>query len=153
MLGPEIIWATEKSRKTTDGLILKAYNKTELAWVALVLADLVAQATRTSSSSASMLNLLASLELGFTLAFDGEMVIRITGYFPDWRGFFSRGRNSFDLFLAVVCSIIQIPAVTDSAVYPWLTVFQLLRWYRVILAFPRMKPLLVGLVYHDLEHG
>ena len=86
-----------------------------------------------------------NLELAFTFAFDLEMLIRIAGYFPDWRGFFGRSRNSFDLFLAVTCSIIQIPAITSAEVYPWLTVFQLLRWYRLILAFPRMKPLLVCL--------
>jgi hypothetical protein len=72
------------------------------------------------------------------------MIIRIAGYFPDWRAFFSRPRNSFDLFLAVVTSIIQIPVISSATVYPWLTIFQLLRWYRVILAFPRMKPLLVN---------
>ena len=87
-----------------------------------------------------------NLELGFTIGFDLEMIIRVTGFLPDWRAFFSKGRNSFDLFLAVMSSIIQIPAITAAAAYPWLTVFQLLRWYRVILAFPRMKPLLVSVM-------
>lgn len=83
------------------------------------------------------------LELAFTLAFDLEIIIRFLAYLPDWRSFFYRKRNCFDLFLAIACSIIQIPAISNSTIYPWLTVFQLIRWYRVILAFPRMKPLLV----------
>ena len=40
-------------------------------------------------------------------------------------------------------TIIQIPAIHNSTVYPWLTIFQLMRFYRVILEIPRMKPLLV----------
>lgn len=70
-------------------------------------------------------------------------MIRFLAYLPDWRSFFYRKRNCFDLFLAIACSVIQIPVISNSTIYPWLTVFQLIRWYRVILAFPRMKPLLV----------
>lgn len=73
--------------------------------------------------------------------------MRVVGYFPDWRGFLGSGRNFFDLLLAVVCSIIQLPVIASTEVYSWLTVFQLMRWYRVILAFPRMKPLLVSWLY------
>ncbi|KAK8858595.1 hypothetical protein IAR55_002824 [Kwoniella newhampshirensis] len=136
-------WAAENKRKRTNW-ILTIYERTEIFWVLLVVADLVAQGTKTASSSESMLDLLKNLELAFTFAFDLEIVIRIIGYFPDWRAFFSRARNSFDLFLAVACSIIQIPAISSGRIYPWLTIFQLLRWYRVILAFPRMKPLLIS---------
>ena len=72
------------------------------------------------------------------------MVIRIIGHVPDYRRFFSRFRDNFDLFLVIITSIIQIPAISSSNVYPWMTIFQLLRWYRVILAFPRMRPLIVS---------
>lgn len=106
---------------------------------------------------ASKLTSAENLELAFTLAFDVEMIIRIVGHFPDWRTFASSGRNDFDLFLAVGCSTIQIPAISSHRVYPWLTIFQLLRWYRFILAFPRMKPLLVGVRGNDdadpIGHG
>ena len=85
-----------------------------------------------------------NLELAFTLAFDLEMIIRAAAHFPDYRMFFARFRNDFDLFLAISTSIIQIPAISSSDAYPWLTILQLLRWYRVILAFPRMRPLVVG---------
>jgi hypothetical protein len=84
------------------------------------------------------------MELAFTLAFDVEIMIRFVAHLPDWKLFISSGRNDFDLFLAAVTSLIQIPEIIDASVYAWLTVFQLLRWYRVILAFPRMKPLLVS---------
>lgn len=84
------------------------------------------------------------MELAFTLAFDVEMIIRMFAYFPDWRAFVSEPRNMFDLFLAVTTSIIQIPAIADDPVYRWLTIFQLARWYRFVLVFPRMRPLLVS---------
>ena len=90
------------------------------------------------------LDVLANIELAFTLAFDVEMVLRVAGFWSDWRAFLHRPRNPFDLFLAVMTSIIQIPGIRSSTVYPWLTAFQLARWYRVVLAFPRMKTLLVG---------
>lgn len=84
------------------------------------------------------------MEIAFALVWDVEIIIRMAAYAPDWRAFIKSGRNDFDLFLALGCSIIQIPPIRNSTVYPWFTVFQLLRWYRVILVVPRMKPLLVS---------
>ncbi|WWC62542.1 uncharacterized protein I303_105138 [Kwoniella dejecticola CBS 10117] len=142
LLGTDPQWAAENKQRKMHNKVLTLYGRTEMFWVVLVLADMVTQGTKTSDSSQSMLQLLKNLEIAFTLAFDLEMVLRIIGHFPDWRSFFLSGRNCFDLFLAVACSIIQIPAIANGGIYPWLTIFQLLRWYRVILAFPRMKPLL-----------
>lgn len=74
-----------------------------------------------------------------------EIISRFMSYLPNYRKFFRRLRNNVDTFLAIVTAIIQIPAIRNSAVYPWLTAFQLMRFYRVILAVPRMKALLVRL--------
>ena len=78
-----------------------------------------------------------------TIVFDIEIFVRVLAYLPDWRGFLGRGQNWLDLILAVGSTVIQIPVVHNSSVYPWLTIFQLTRFYRVILEIPRMKPLLV----------
>lgn len=72
------------------------------------------------------------------------MVWRIWGYFPDWRTFSEKGSDNIDLLLAVITTIIQIPIIKHSSLYSWLTIFQLLRFYRVILAVPTMRPLLVS---------
>lgn len=72
------------------------------------------------------------------------MIWRIAGYLPNWRGFNEKGVNWFDLFLAVITTIIQIPPIHNWQYYPWLTASQLARFYRVILAVPTMRPLLVG---------
>lgn len=72
-----------------------------------------------------------------------EIISRFMSYLPNYRKFVRRTRNKVDTFLAITTAIIQIPAIRNSAAYPWLTVFQLMRFYRVILAVPRMKALLV----------
>ena len=91
-------------------------------------------------------------ELVLTIVFDVEIFIRILAHLPDWRSFFYRGQNWLDTILAIGSSIIQIPVIKQSTVYPWLTIFQLTRFYRVILEIPRMKPLLVR-VLSRYPHG
>lgn len=49
--------------------------------------------------------------------------------------------------LAAATATIQLPFIKNSSVYPWLTIFQLARFYRVILFVPRMRPLLVCGIY------
>lgn len=86
-------------------------------------------------------------ELVITIAFDIEIVIRVLATLPDWRSFFSHGNNWLDLILAIGTSIIQIPMIHNSSTYPWFTILQLMRFYRVILVVPRMKPLLVSFLF------
>jgi voltage-dependent calcium channel len=83
-------------------------------------------------------------ELVLTIAFDIEIAIRFVAHLPDWRGFFVQGNNYLDLVLAIGSTIIQIPVIHNSPAYPWLTIFQLARFYRVILEIPRMRPLLLS---------
>ncbi|KAF8337378.1 Ion transport protein-domain-containing protein [Cantharellus anzutake] len=123
--------------------VLKFYEYTSLAWTLLALVSLGFQATQTSTSSQSYIKLLRAVELYITLAFDVEIVWRILGHLPDWRVFFRLKRNMLDLFLAFSSSVIQIPGIKNSGVYPWLTIFQLGRFYRVILAVPGIRPLLL----------
>lgn len=113
------------------------------AWIAVIVADVGVQASKTAQDSPSRIRFLNNMELYFTLAFFVEIVIRFAGSFPDYRSFVKRTANMVDLFLVGTTCIIQIPLIRNSDVYPWLTVFQLMRFYRVILAFPRMRPLLV----------
>ncbi|KAF9650402.1 hypothetical protein BDM02DRAFT_3185438 [Thelephora ganbajun] len=120
------------------------YQMTEWFWAILALASLTIQATRTVNPGPIHRQLLNSGELAITIAFDIEIIIRSATYLPDWRDFFRKGRNWLDLILAIGSTVIQIPPVRSSSVYPWLTIFQLLRFYRVILEVPRMKPLLLA---------
>jgi len=90
--------------------------------------------------------ILDKSEFALTVAFDIEIILRIAAELPAWRRFFQHGNNWMDLLLAVGSSVIQIPVIHNSELYPWLTIFQLGRFYRVILEFPRMKPLMVSVV-------
>jgi hypothetical protein len=112
--------------------------------VALALASLVLQATRDVTIGPTHQQILDIGELVITIAFDVEIAIRLVAHLPDWRGFFVQGTNYLDLILAIGSTIIQFPVVHRSPVYPWLTVFQLARFYRVILEIPRMRPLLMS---------
>lgn len=123
---------------------MRVYRRTELLWVALIIVSVAAHGYKTDETPPSELYVLRAIELAVTITFDIEIALRMIAYFPYWRDFIANSRNVFDLFLAVSSSIIQIPAIASDPAYPWLTVFQLLRWYRVVLAFPRMKPLLVS---------
>lgn len=79
------------------------------------------------------------------MAFDVEIIVRIVGHLPDWKGFFASGfHNQVDLGLAIITTVIQIPPIPSTTVYEWLTIFQLMRWYRVVVVVPRMRPLLVS---------
>lgn len=69
----------------------------------------------------------------FAGLFDVEMIIRLVTYLPEWKAFFKEPRNDFDLTLAIVSTIIQVPVILNSEAYGWLTIFPLARWYRVIL--------------------
>jgi voltage-dependent calcium channel len=117
---------------------------TKWFWVALALTSLTIQATRTVDPGPVHSRLLNTGELVITIAFDVEIIVRFASCLPDWRDFSREGRNWLDLILAIGSTVIQIPPIRSSSAYPWLTIFQLLRFYRVILEVPRMKPLLVS---------
>jgi voltage-dependent calcium channel len=84
-------------------------------------------------------------KLVITIAFNIETIVHFIAHLPDWRGFFVQGHNYLDLVLAIGSTIIQIPVVHHSQAYPWLTIFQLARFYHVILEIPRMRPLLLSM--------
>lgn len=116
---------------------------TKWLWIFLALASLVLQATREVQVSGPHEGVLYYGELGITIAFDVEILLRFFAALPNWREFFRHANNLLDLFLVIATSVIQIPVIQQSEVYPWFTIFQLMRFYRVILVVPRMKPLLV----------
>lgn len=138
-------WLVIPGRKVPRSTVFKTiYSYTSWIWVLLALTSLVLQATRTVTISPTHALVLYFGELAITLSFDIEIVLRVLASLPDWRQFFEHGNNWIDGVLAIGCTIIQIPGVIDSDVYPWFTIFQLARFYRVILVVPRMKPLLVS---------
>lgn len=135
--------STIKNVHQGPSFLRRVMDKTRLVWVAAALTGVAVQATRTSTMSAAQLATLSTTELCFTIAFGVEIVLRALATLPDWRSMFDSAENIADLFLALVTSLLQISAIKNSTAYRWLTIFQIARFYRVVLAIPRTRRLLV----------
>ncbi|ESK91833.1 calcium channel subunit cch1 [Moniliophthora roreri MCA 2997] len=136
-------WPVDGRKNTQTNWLRTVYTYSKWFWVLLALTSLVLQATRTADVSETHAQLMSWGELAITALFDIEIIWRLVASLPDWRTFFAHGHNWLDLTLAVGSTVIQIPAIKNSMVYPWFTIFQLARFYRVILVVPRMKPLML----------
>lgn len=70
-----------------------------------------------------------------------EIILRFAS---DWRNFHKSRRNWVDLSLAIITAVIQLPLrhISDQT-YAWLTFFQIIRIYRVVLAIPLTRDLIV----------
>ena len=141
-------WSATTGRPVGQNRFKVWWSYTTWFWVALALASLVVQATVTAEMSPKHRQIIDITECVITLVFDVEIIVRIAIEFPEWRNFFLRFNNWLDLVVAVACTIIQIPVIRNSRVYPWLTLFQLARFFRVLLVVPRMKPLMVCPAYY-----
>ncbi|KAH7026510.1 Ion transport protein-domain-containing protein [Microdochium trichocladiopsis] len=112
----------------------KVYEKTSIFWVIIIVVDLLAQAFRSARMDGARAAAIDNIEIVATILLDIEIIIR---FVADWRGFHRYKANLFDLLLAVVTTVILLPPIRNSGVpYEWLTVFQVLRIYRVVLAVP-----------------
>ncbi|KAF6838429.1 calcium channel subunit cch1 [Colletotrichum musicola] len=119
----------------------KIYDKTTLLWIAVIAFGLLAQCFRSARMSAGRERFIDAVEVVVTIILDVEIAIRFAA---DWRTFHKSRRNVIDLSLAVITSIILIPPIRNSGEpYAWLTVFQILRVYRLVLAVPMTRKLIV----------
>lgn len=112
----------------------------EYFWVSLIITSLVLENLRDTRYD----TLVVVAKCVITIMLDIDIVIRILAVGKPYSAFFSSGRNCFDLLIAITTTALSPPIVQQSGIYPWLVVFYLVRWYRVILKFPRMKSLIVS---------
>lgn len=119
-----------------QNIFLKYYYKFEFIFVILIFVSLFAQCFRDFNMDDHRRHTLYRFEASITGILFVEIVLRLAFHFPNWRLFFISRRNCFDLFLAVITTIIIIGPVKKKLghAYYWLTFFQLLRFYRVVLA-------------------
>ena len=124
---------TEDPSARRTSTFKRLYDKTEWFWVCIIIFDLVVQALRSASMSQRTENIINNTEIVVTILLLAEIILRFAS---DWRKFHKKRRNWTDLGLAVITSVIQIPAIRNSGrAYTVLTMFQILRVYRVVLAF------------------
>ncbi|KAL4809534.1 Ion transport protein-domain-containing protein [Aspergillus unguis] len=134
----------ETSRKTSS--LKRIYDATYWFWIAVIIFDLIIQALRSSTMGDDRKQLINVSEIIVTIVLLGEIILR---FIVDWRKFHKSRRNWFDLTLAIITCVIQIPAIKNSGrAYDVLTLFQILRVYRVVLAFSVTRNL-ITLVFRN----
>ncbi|CAK7567807.1 MAG: calcium channel protein [Sporothrix epigloea] len=131
--------APRHDRQLRISLLQRIYNKISWIWVIAIALDLLVQAFR-SASHENRIGFINNCEIVVTVLLDLEIIFRIAADFGD---FHRSLRNLFDLGLAIITTVILIPPIHNaSQVYAWLTVFQILRAYRVVLAIPMTRTLI-----------
>lgn len=115
---------------------LRFYYRAEYPIVLLIAFGMVIQCLRSSTMSRDRAHFLYRCEAVITCVLLADILLRLVLYLPHWKVFFNSKINCVDLGLAIITSIIIIGPVKDSLghAYYWLTVFQIARFYRVVLA-------------------
>lgn len=127
----------EHARKST---LQRVVEKTKLLFTLIIVFGLVCQACRSARMSPSREKFIDGAEIAVTLVLDIEIAARLAS---NWRAFHRSWANLFDLALAVITTVILIPPVRHTTAYWWLTVFQIVRAYRIVLAVPMTRKLIL----------
>lgn len=148
----EGVWAYSEQSETQKkklkknsplALIVKYMNP---FWIILVAVDLLCMASRNNKMSAEELDALNMAETIFSIAFLFEILVRMLNQRTYLKGFFQSKLNATDFLIAIITCIIQIPPIHQNVyIYVWFTGFQVLRIYRLVVAVPRLRKLMVNL--------
>ena len=118
----------------------RAYDATSWIWILIIIFDLFVMCLRSADMSSDRKAFINDTETVVTIILAIEISLR---FLSDWRNFHSNTRNWVDLGLAIITAIIQIPPIHNSGqAYEWLTFFQIVRIYRVILAVSLTRELI-----------
>ncbi|KAI4924587.1 hypothetical protein J4E85_007703 [Alternaria conjuncta] len=134
--------AEKNDEKQRVSSLKRLYDRTLWVWVAVIAFGLVAQMMRSANMSDFRRFFINAAEIVVTFILFVEILIRIV---VDWRHFFRSRRNVIDLMIAIITAVIQIPAIKhahNGKAYAWLSIFQILRVYRVVLAVPMTRDLI-----------
>ena len=119
----------------------RAFDRTYWFWIALIVLSLLVQCVQTADSSDTTINAISVIEIFVTILLLIEMLLR---FVTDWKNFHKSPRNWVDLALAIITTVILIPPIrTSGQPYAWLTFFQIVRIYRVVLAVPITRDLIM----------
>ncbi|KAL8814204.1 MAG: hypothetical protein Q9223_006556 [Gallowayella weberi] len=118
----------------------RLYDKTYWIWVGIIVFGLVTQGLRSANMGPRRRQIVDITETVVTVTLALEILIRLA---VSWRTFHRSKRNWVDLGIAIITAVIQIPSLRNSGQpYAWLTFFQILRFYRVVLAVPMTRDLI-----------
>ncbi|KAF4510443.1 hypothetical protein G6O67_002330 [Ophiocordyceps sinensis] len=128
-----------EARSRRPSALQRAYDKTSMTCIIVIAFGLLCQCFRSSTMPRSREAFINLAEVIVTIVLDVEIVLRFAAY---WRKFHLSWRNLFDLGLAVITTVILIPPIRHSRAYQWLSVFQILRVYKIVLAIPVTRGLI-----------
>jgi len=120
------------------------FDKSRWIWIAIIMYDTCVQTLKSYHMSNERSHFINSSERAVTILLAGEILVR---FLVDMKRFHCSKRNLFDLGIAVITSIAQIPAVkryADGQLYCWMTIFQIMRCYRIFWAITPARDLLVS---------
>lgn len=138
---PEPLNEDDSHSPVRESKLKASFEKTRLFWIFLIALDSIVMCFRSASMSGWREGLIMWTETIVTLLLLSEIIVRLA---VDWRRFFRSAQNCVDLVLAVVTCIIQIPAIRNSGQpYAWLSFFQIARIYRIVLAVPVTRDLIM----------
>ncbi|KAI6779097.1 Calcium-channel protein-like protein [Emericellopsis cladophorae] len=162
---PETLEEQQRYHLARRAFLRHSFNRLDFVavvsfWISFVLgvAGLESQYHLPYDNTVNFDNILQSLELVFVImssnTFTGLMYDTMGSDYTAAALFFAAGimiltlcrQNLFDLFLAVITSIILLPVIRRHRAYAWLTVFQIVRAYRVVLAIPITRQLILLVV-------
>jgi voltage-dependent calcium channel len=130
-----------KSPRSKRSSLKKIFDKSEPFWVVIISYGIIAQAFRSASMGSQRAHFVTLSETVVTLLLLVEIFLR---FLVDYRNFFKKKHNWADLSIAIITTIMQIPQIHNSgAPYAWLTIFQIIRIYRVVLALPITRDLII----------
>jgi hypothetical protein len=136
----------EENEKQRISSLKRLYDKTSGIWIFVIAFGLICQMMRSAGMSQFRTKFIDRAEMVITLVLVFEILIRLI---VDWRHFFKSKRNLTDLSIAIITTVIQIPPIKDAyagKAYAWLTIFQIVRVYRVVLAVPMTRDLVVSTI-------
>lgn len=84
---------------------------------------------------------IVNVEFVTTILLDIEMLLRFT---VNFRRFHHSKRNWVDMTIAVMSTMLLLPPIRASPAYAWLSIFAIVRVYRVVWAVPSTRNLLVS---------
>jgi len=123
------------------GSLLYWYRKTFWVWIGVIAYGIVCQAMRSAGMGRSRQLFIDVSETIVTVILFVEILFRFAA---DWRHFYKRKSNWVDLLLAVITLIMQFPGIHNSgAAYQWMTMFQIMRMYRVVMAVKLTRELIL----------
>jgi hypothetical protein len=138
---PQMAPVEEEPSRRRNGL-KQMFDKTKWLWIGIITFGLVVQCLRSASMGPGRERLVNLTETIVTFILFAEIIIRFA---VDWRNFHRSKQNLADLAIAIITTVIQIPAIHQRpGVYSWFTFFQVLRIYRVVLAVPLTRDLIVS---------